>query len=160
VRPRRVELREVLSDDLLRAITVDALGADVPGLHEPVRIQHEDGEVLHALDEQTEALFRSAHALFALLALGEIARHLRKSDERAGIVAESRDDDVRPEARPVLAETPALLFETADLLRGLELGGALPLVVGRIEVGEVLADDLVRAVALDALCARVPGLDV
>ena len=80
----------------------------------------------------------------------------------AGCVAQRRDDDVRPEARAVLADAPALVLEASVLRRlaQLELREMLGDVFGRVEDREVLADDLVGAVALDALGAGVPAQDV
>ena len=52
----RVEAREMLSDDLVGAVALDALGADVPGADAAVHVQHEDGVVLDALHQETKAL--------------------------------------------------------------------------------------------------------
>ena len=56
MRLRRIEGREVLADDLVGGVALDALGAGVPGRDVAVRIEHEDRVVLHALDQQAEAL--------------------------------------------------------------------------------------------------------
>ena len=44
------------ADDLGRLVTLDALGAEVPRDHMTRRVEHEDGVVTDALDEETEAL--------------------------------------------------------------------------------------------------------
>src|SRR5262249_34433817 len=62
-----VEGREVLADDLVGAPALDPLGGGVPGLDVPGRVEHEDGVVGRALDEQAEPL----------LALAEPLDHLR-----------------------------------------------------------------------------------
>src|SRR5690349_19158519 len=59
----RVEDREVLADDVVGGISLDALRAGVPGRDAAVGIEQEDGVVLHALDQHAEALFARAQAL-------------------------------------------------------------------------------------------------
>src|SRR5262249_24646451 len=49
-----VEAREVLADDLVGAPALDALGADVPGRDAAVGVEHEDGVVEDALDEEPQ----------------------------------------------------------------------------------------------------------
>ena len=68
------------------------------------------------------------------------------------------DHDIRPEARPVLAKTPPLLFETAVPPGDDELLFALARLdfFGRIEDREVFSDDFFGRVPLDALGAEVP----
>jgi hypothetical protein len=44
-----VEDREVLSDDLLGLVALDALGSLVPGGDAPFGIEHDDGVVLYTL---------------------------------------------------------------------------------------------------------------
>src|SRR2546430_1487707 len=72
------------------------------------------------------------------------------------------DDYVRPEAAAVLSDPPALLFDapfgTGDFEIVLRL--TILLVLGRIEEREMLADDLVRPVAHDALRPGVPGANI
>jgi len=65
-------------------------------------------------------------------------------------------DDVGPEARAVLADAPTFVLDATHGGRNLELPLRLPgrLVRVRIELPEVVADDLVRLVALDPLGPR------
>ena len=69
----------------------------------------------------------------------KILRHLREAAQYAVRIAERRDDNPRPEALPVLAQAPPLLFHAPLLARKLQLGPRLSFgdVVGRIEVREV-----------------------
>ena len=99
---------------------------------------------------------KRAQVLFRLSALGEIARDLREPDQRAVGVAQRGDDDVGPEPRAVLADAPAFVLEPSFARRDLQLALALARrdVLRRIEHREVLADDLVGRVALDARGAR------
>ncbi len=105
-----------------------------------------------------QRLARFFKLLLGFLSLGDIPRDFRISEQRTVGIADGVDDDVGPESRPVLTDAPAFLFE-ASLARG-RLEGALwlagfPILVG-IEHREMLADGLVREVALDPLRAQVP----
>src|SRR5947209_9623815 len=68
----------MLAEDLLGAIALDALGARVPARHMALPVEHEDGVVLRAFDQQSEALlagvkFRSALADLALQLAAHVA---------------------------------------------------------------------------------------
>src|SRR5205823_6216230 len=93
--------------------------------------------------------------------LAHVARDLGEADQGPGLVADRIDHDVGPEQAAVLAHAPTFGLVAALLDRGLQrargqAGGALA--VG-VEPGEVLADDLLGVVALDARGARVPAGD-
>src|SRR5206468_5742284 len=81
--------------------------------------------------------------------------------ELALFVAHRADHHARPERRAVLAHAPALLREAAFARRDLELPLRLAVrdLLGRVEAREMLADDLGRGVALDALGTGVPARD-
>jgi hypothetical protein len=51
---RRVEDREVLADDVVGAVSLDALGAYVPGQYTARSIEHEDGVVADAFDQMSK----------------------------------------------------------------------------------------------------------
>jgi hypothetical protein len=53
---RAIELREVLPDDLVRGVLLEPLRAAIPADDPAVRIEHEDGVISDALDQQTEAV--------------------------------------------------------------------------------------------------------
>ena len=122
----------------------------------------QDGQTLSA-DQGFLGRFKGAGLLFERLLrssrLGQIAGHLGKSAQAAGAVAYRGDHHVGPEARAVLAKTPALVL--APALRG----GDLEQVRGRprperllgVEAGVVAAPDFLGAIALDPLGAGVPG---
>src|ERR1051326_485383 len=59
--------------------------------------------------------------LFSGPALREISGDFGEANELARLVAERRDDDVRPELRSVFADTPALILEATQAGRHLEL---------------------------------------
>src|SRR6185312_321889 len=105
-----VQDRQVAADDLGRLIADDALGAGVPRRHVPVGVEHEDGVVADAVDEQAQAQLATAQLLLDAAALAQIARDLGAAAQRARGIVQRRDDDARPEARAVLAQAPAFLF--------------------------------------------------
>src|ERR1019366_8383117 len=76
-------------------------------------------------------------------------------------ISDGGDDDVRPEARSVLANAPAFIFESPNPSRNLQLAltQAGAHVLFAVEPREMLADDFVGLVSLDALGAEVPGRD-
>ena len=71
----------------LGLVALDALGAGVPARDVAVGIEHEDRVVLHALDQQAEALLALAQLLLLRAALGEVARDLGEAAQRAVVVA-------------------------------------------------------------------------
>ena len=151
----------MLADDLVALVALDALGARVPARHHAVGVEHEDRIVDHALDQQPEALFALAQRLLVKFAVGEVARDLGEAEQPALFVAQRGDDHVRPEARAILAYAPTLVLEAPLGGRDLELV-LRPAAVDRlagVEGREVAADDLLGAVALEALRAGVPRHD-
>src|SRR5439155_1995991 len=157
----RVERAEVAADDLLGGVALEALRALVPAHDPALRVEHEDGVILHALDEEAISFFGVSERLFTVLARGEVLDDLRVALELASGRAHRDEDDVRPEHRAVLADAPALALEPAFLRRDTELilGPSDGGVVGGIKERARLAHDLVLVVAVDALEARVPRED-
>ena len=94
-----------------------------------------------------------------LLAPAQITRDLGEAAQRAGLIAKRRDNDIGPKRRSVLAQAPALILEAVLLSCDLEfvLGPARLDCVRRIEFGEMLPNDFCGGVALDLLCATIPG---
>ncbi len=156
---RRIEGGEVSSDDLTRRIALDAARALVPGRDHSLGIEHEDGVVLHGLNELTKAFLACAERLLCRAAIGEITRDLREPDVRTTVVEERRDDDVRPDERAVLPEPPTLVLESPIANGGRELHWRLAArdVRGRVEDREVAPDDLRGRVSLHSPRPLVPG---
>ena len=81
-----------------------------------------------------------------LVALRQVAGQFGEAAQIAGLIANGREDDVRPERRAVLAHAPP--FVLVPSAGGGEVEVVLRLAVldvfARIEAGEVLADDLFR----------------
>src|SRR5204862_2401193 len=107
------------------------------------------------------ALDQIAKRILMPFPVGEVPRDFAEPPQPALGVAQGRDDDVAPEQRAVLADPPPFLFDAAlGFGDGQEALGLAALdVVGRIEAAEVLADDLVACVALQALSPWVPTRD-
>src|SRR5262249_36036464 len=57
---RRVEPGGVLADDLLGGVALDALGAGVPTGDDALGVEQENGVVLNAFDQETEAFLAQA----------------------------------------------------------------------------------------------------
>src|SRR5690606_9733690 len=139
---RRVEMREVLAEDLRGGIPADALGAAVPAADEAVSVEHEDRIVVDAFDEQPKAFLALRERLLLAAPFAQIARDLREADELTVRVAQRRDDDVRPEPGAVLADPPRLVLEAPVGGRAGELvvrPSTVDLLL-RIEAREVSAD--------------------
>ena len=59
----RVEFREMLADDFVRGITLDALGAGIPGSDETVLVQKKDRVILDTSDQIGEVFLDAAQLL-------------------------------------------------------------------------------------------------
>ena len=91
-------------------------------------------------------------------AIGDVARDLGQADDLALLVANDVHRGQGPELRAILAYAPALILRHS-LLQGLAqqaFGAAVGTIFGGEEQGEMLADHLVGAIALDPLGTGVP----
>jgi hypothetical protein len=105
---------------------------------------------------------RFAQEPLRLHSLGCVARDLGEADDVAAIAAQGVEDDRSPEARAVLAQSPAfrLVFSLASCSRQSPVGEMRgPILLG-VETAEVRADDFLGRIAFDALRAAVPARDV
>ena len=106
----RKETRGVGAEDLVAAIAVEPLRAPVPARDVTVDRQHEDGEILHALDQQSEVLLVRAKRVLGVLALREVARDGAEATELVALGVLRRSEvHPTPEGRPVLAHEPPLV---------------------------------------------------
>ena len=155
---RRIEDGNVLAQNLFGGVALDRLGARIPARYPASGVEHENGVLLHALHQQAKPLLAFVQRQLRATALGYITRHLGEPDHRAVRVAQRRDDHVGPEAGAVLAHPPTLVFHAALAGGKREQTRRLARLHGvrRIETGEVLPDDLFRAVSLETLRARIP----
>ena len=78
------------------------------------------------------------------------------------VVADGVDNDVRPKAGAVLTNAPAFFFKPSLLfeLRQAPVAARRCAVFVGVEPREVLPDNLVWCISLDALRARIPVGDV
>jgi hypothetical protein len=116
---------------------------------------------LDPLDQEPEVFFALPQQLFVGAAFGQVARDLGKPDQLAHCIAQRRDDDVGPEAAAILADAPVLVLETSQLARAPQLlvRPVFRESIGRVEPREMLADDFIGRIALDALRALVSRRD-
>jgi hypothetical protein len=156
-----IELREMPADYLLGSIPFDPLRALIPRRDASGRVEHEDGVVPDAFDEEAEALLTFPQRLFGFATLSEIAGDLCVAQELAFVIAQGGDDYIRPESGAVLPYAPAFILESTRVCGGseLELGESFLDELARVEDREMLADDLVRLVTLEPLGAGVPAQD-
>src|SRR6266403_3862883 len=96
--------------------------------------------------------------LFRPLLLGDVSRDFCETAQPPRPVAQGGNHHVGPEPRSVLAHAPAFVFEASSLFGKLQFM-ARPAsfhILRWVEAGEVLADDFLRLVALDAFGPGIP----
>eukprot|EP01022_Parablepharisma_sp_SALTPOND_P021769 TRINITY_DN435_c2_g11_i1.p1 TRINITY_DN435_c2_g11~~TRINITY_DN435_c2_g11_i1.p1 ORF type:complete len:948 (-),score=370.43 TRINITY_DN435_c2_g11_i1:3556-6399(-) len=147
--------------DFLEAIQVDADDGDL--LFAAMQVAHGFVETLQEL----QAVGQAGHGIVACQVddlgvafelFGAVAGDLGKAQQLAVFLVEGVDHHVRPEARTVLAQAPAFVFEAAFAQGDLQVGGGQSgqAVLLLVEHGEMLAHDLLLQVTLGALGAGVP----
>ena len=158
----RVEAGEMLTDDLGFRIALDCFRAGIPVGDPPLRIEHVDGIVADALDQQPEALLALEQRLIGQVPVGDVLGDLGEADQLSVRIADRIDDDMGAEALAVLAHAPALALELALFCRRLQDMGreARSAVLFGKEAREIPADDLLGLIALEPLRARIPGGDI
>ena len=112
-------------------------------------------ERIHLLGMGALRLRRLQRAL-GVPPFGDVARDLRKTDQGALLVADRIDDTFAQNMLPSLRTRRPSAFEASFRERGTERPRrqpGRPVGVG-VEAGEMLADDFVRGIALDALARR------
>ena len=140
-------------------VALDALGARIPVGHAAFGIEHVDGVIGDALDQQAEAPLGIEKRLLGIFFVGHVAGDLREADQTAMLVVDAIDDDARPEARAVLPNAPAFTFELAFGARDFKHSRGhtgLPVLIG-VKGRKMLPDDLFGLEALDALRAGIPA---
>src|ERR1700757_1590032 len=118
-----------------------------------VRAPHQIGE---AGEEREIEVARALGLIAQLDAMRCVARDYRIALQLAVVVADGGDHVVAAEARPVLAQVPALAFGPAVARCHRELPLGWRIAVDGIKDRERPADDLVDAVAGELLGARIP----
>src|SRR5439155_9277053 len=145
-----IEDREVASDDFPGRIPLQTLGAAVPADDVAAGVEKEDRVVPHAVDHQAKPLFALLELLLHAPAVREIAGDLDIATDLAVGREDGGQDDVGPEARPVLAHAPALVLDAAlgcgNLQQPLRATGEAVLL--GVEAFEAVSDDLAGRVSL------------
>src|SRR3954453_14162862 len=97
-----------------------------------------------------------------MAARGHVTRDLREARHLAFVIAQQRDDGVRPELLTVFADAPPFVFDAAVAHCSLELTARLlRLEVFRtVEHREMPADGLILFVPHDPRGAAIPRADV
>ena len=149
----------MLSDDLIGRVALEPLRARVPVNNDPARVQHVDGVIDDAFDEDTEATLAFQQRIPCCDAFCDIAGNLGEAYEIAVLVHDLVEYCIAPETTAVLAYAPSLGLVPTSPARSLKdrPWDTFFLVLGREETREMLADDFRRRVALDLLGASVPA---
>ena len=123
-------------------------------------MRHPAGELAERVEllRLGQVLLHLLELELGLAPLGRVAGDLGKTDQFAALV-DRIDHDAGPEEGAVLAHPPAVVLVAPGLPGGRQR--TCWLAVGAIglgvEAGEMLAEDFLRRVALDALRADVPA---
>src|SRR3982074_2941644 len=67
-----IEMGKMFSQNLVSLVTLDSLGTDVPARHEAFRVEHHEGVLGDAIDQQPKALLAFSKIGFVAASLGEI----------------------------------------------------------------------------------------
>src|SRR5215208_4888859 len=126
------------------------LAADLPRI----------GYSRHVFDERAQASLGLLAEPLRLLLLRDVLRDLRDTPQFSLIIVQRRQDRGCPEPRSILAHKPVLFLGPAFARRfEVFLWPATPYIFFGEEHGEVLSDDLLRLIALEAFGTSVPAGD-
>ena len=121
---RRVEAPHVLADDLVRRVALEALGPGIPVLDAAGPVDHVEGVVAHAVDEQAEPALRRLRVMPRPLLGAEEARPadrgrdpVRHELEKAGVL---RGEATRGQAADVDDADPAAVEHERGAKQGVE----------------------------------------
>ena len=104
------------TNDLIRFIPFEAPSAWVPTAHMPPAIEHVNGVIRNALNQQPELCFAFAQFGLGGPSLSQVASDLGEADKLALRRADRVYDNMGPELRAVLTHAPALALEAAGTL--------------------------------------------
>lgn len=156
-----VETIEAAADDFLRMVALDSFGSGVPAGDIALGIEHVQGIVGHAIDQQAELLLAAPQGQLRLMLFGAVTGDLGKAQQLAFAAADGVDHDVGPERTAIAVQAPTFALVTADPRRFAQcpLGQAGLAISGRIEPREMLAEDFIGGVALQPLSTGAPATD-
>ena len=154
-----IEKGEILTQNLIRLIALGALGTHVPARDGPNGVEHVNGVVRYALDQQAKPLLAFAQRFVRRATFGQIARDLCEAQQSPIGITDGVDHDIGPEMGAVLAHAPAFGFKSPFLLCRRQRGSGYPcgLILGCVEAGKMLADNLVGLIAFEAARAGIPA---
>jgi hypothetical protein len=135
------------------------LGGDIEVGHQSARVGGNHG-VGDAVQRDAEPGPLRRQRRHRAIAFGDIARHLRRADDVAGLVAHRRNRERNVDPATVLPHANGL--EVVDPLAGSDAGEDVRffvLALGRNEDVDRLADQLVGRIAEDPLGRGIAGLD-
>ena len=158
----REEAREVLAQNLIGGVALDALAAGVPGHDVAVAVEQIDGVVADALDDGAQLLVVAAQGLQRRALLGYVAHEAQHHGAEGRLGRLQHDVDGKLGA--ILAQGEQI-HGRAHLARA-RMGGVVLAMAGmaaaealRNEVLDRQADQLSRRVAEQLRAARVCGTD-
>src|SRR5918995_139631 len=148
-----IKMRKVLAQHLITRVPLDPLSTGIPAGNDAIWIEHVDRVVHHAFNQQAKSLFTLTQRLFGSATRGEIARDFGKPEKLPRLIAQRCDDDIRPEARAILAQAPSFILEASLERCHFELMLGPPSFPGffDIENREVPPDDLAGFIAFELL---------
>src|SRR5215208_7971917 len=115
----------------------------------------------HVLDERAQASLCLLEESFSFLLLRDVLYDHRETLQSALIIVQRRQDRACPEPGSILAHKPVLFFGPTFARRlEMSLWPATLYVLFGEEHREVLSDDLLRLIALEAFGTSVPTGDV
>ncbi len=151
---------QLLHMQLLRAADVLKRQCSVVVRDQPLNTRLDGGQHLPdiRIGQQRFAEFQHQR-LFGLFPVGKVTGNFGETEQLTICSAQRGDDHIGPEPGAVLAYPPTFVFESS--LRGGYFKFVFRFSVFNhllgIELGEVLADDLFRAISLNAFRPDIPG---
>ena len=140
------------ADNLVGCVAFEALGAVVPAPHTALRVEHVDGVVARAPEQQTIVLFGVMQRAFRLLARGHVQADAEHSHSGTAFVADHFADAVQMTNAAVRADDALFVAEVrARIERGADAAIDLRTVLGMDKADEFLqrAFELAEADTVD-----------
>ena len=107
----------MLTDNLVRLVALDGLGAWIPVRNMALRVEHVDGIIVDTLDEHSKALLAFEQRSLLLLLCGDVAGNLGETDVMPVRVVDRVENRIHVKSAAVLPDAPALCLE-ATLCQG------------------------------------------
>ena len=108
----------MLTDDFGCSISLDSLGAAIPGRYQAIRVQLKNGVVNDGFHEMSKPALGLQQAVLLLAPFRHVPSNFGETNEFPIPIANGIDHRQGPKSRSVAAYSPALTFETAFLRGG------------------------------------------